>query len=188
MPSTEEQLNRPANAEQAKPENDIQNEEKALDQAENELIGQIREAEKKAEENWEQLLRAKAEMENLRRRTQRDLENAHKYGMEKFVTELLPVKDSMELGLAAKDASAESLREGMELTLNMLNKAFDKLGLAEIDPQNEPFNPELHQAMTTQPSADVEPNTVLTVMQKGYTLNERLVRPAMVIVSKAPDA
>jgi molecular chaperone GrpE len=186
MPSTEEQPG------QAKPqtrqdEQLMQNEEQALDQAEDELIEQIRNAEKKAEENWEQLLRARAEMENLRRRTQKDLENAHKYGMEKFVAELLPVKDSMELGLAAEGASAESLREGMELTMNMLNKAFDKLGVVEVNPEHEPFNPDLHQAMTMQPSAEVEPNTVIAVMQKGYLLNERLVRPAMVMVSKAPD-
>lgn len=188
MPSTEEQLNKPETEAQARQnEQDMQNEEQALDQAEDELIEQIRQAEKKAEENWEQLLRAKAEMENLRRRTQKDLENAHKYGMEKFVTELLPVKDSMELGLAAEDASAESLREGMELTMNMLNKAFEKLNVVEVNPLNEAFNPELHQAMTMQPSDEVEPNTVIAVMQKGYLLNERLVRPAMVIVSKSPE-
>jgi molecular chaperone GrpE len=186
MPSTEEQPGQ-TEAQARQDEQVMQNEEQALDQAEDELIGQIRQAEKKAEENWELLLRARAEMENLRRRTQKDLENAHKYGMEKFVAELLPVRDSMELGLAAEDASAESLREGMELTMNMLNRAFEKLGVTEIDPLHQPFNPELHQAMSMQPSADLEPNTVTAVMQKGYLLNDRLVRPAMVMVSKSPE-
>jgi molecular chaperone GrpE len=188
MPSSEEKLNQPeADTQMQQDDQVMQNEEQALDQAEDELIEKIRLAEKKAEENWEQLLRARAEMENLRRRTQKDLENAHKYSMEKFVSELLPVKDSMELGLAAEGASAESLREGMELTMNLLSKAFEKLGVTEVNPLNEPFNPELHQAMTMQPSAEVEPNTVTAVMQKGYLLNERLVRPAMVIVSKSPE-
>ena len=188
MPSTEEQLKQSeSDAQVQQDEQVMQSEEQELDQAEDELIEQIRQAEKKAEENWELLLRAKAEMENLRRRTQKDLENAHKYGMEKFVTELLPVKDSMELGLAAEDASAESLREGMELTMSMLNKSFEKLGVTEVNPLHEPFNPELHQAMSMQPNGEVEPNTVIAVMQKGYLLNERLVRPAMVMVSKLPE-
>jgi molecular chaperone GrpE len=186
MPSTEEQPDQ-AEAQPQQDEQQMQNEEQALGKAEDELIEQISEAEKKAEENWEQLLRARAEMENLRRRTQKDLENAHKYGMEKFVAELLPVMDSMELGLAAESASVESLHEGMELTMSMLNKAFEKLSVVEVNPINEPFNPELHQAMTMQPSAEVEPNTVIAVMQKGYLLNDRLVRPAMVIVSKSPE-
>jgi len=161
--------------------------EKAIVESEDELLQQLKEAEKKAEENWELLLRTKAEMENLRKRTEKDLEKAHKYGMEKFVNEMLPVKDSMELGLAAQDATVESLQEGMELTLNMFNSALEKLGVKEINPVNEPFDPQLHQAMTMQDNAEVEANTVLMVMQKGYLLNERLIRPAMVVVSKKPD-
>jgi len=133
------------------------------------------------------LLRTKAEMENLRKRTEKDLENAHKYGMEKFVNEMLPVKDSMEMGLAAEDVTVESLHEGMKLTMNMFNTTFEKLNVKEINPLNEPFDPELHQAMTMQEAVDVEPNTVIAVMQKGYLLNDRLVRPAMVIVSKKPE-
>jgi molecular chaperone GrpE len=168
-------------------EADIAYDEKDIVEAEDDLLQQLKDAEKKAEENWELLLRTKAEMENLRKRTEKDLENAHKYGMEKFVTELLPVKDSMELGLAAEDVTVESLYEGMQLTMNMLNTAFEKLGLTEINPENEPFDPELHQAMTMQESDQVEPNTVIAVMQKGYLLNERLVRPAMVMVSKKPE-
>ncbi len=151
------------------------------------LLNQIAEAEKKAEENWELLLRAKAEMENLRRRTDKDLENAHKYGIEKLVLEILPVKDSMEMGLVANDVTAESLHEGMKLTMNMLNSVFKKIGIEEINPNNEKFDPEVHEAMTMQPSYEVEPNTVISVMQKGYLLHDRLVRPAMVIVSKKPD-
>jgi molecular chaperone GrpE len=151
------------------------------------LEAQLESAQAKASENWDLFVRAKAEMDNLRRRSSKDLENAHKFGIEKFVTELLPVLDSMALGLAVEDASVESLREGMEMTMSMLEKMMEKLGIEEIDPVNEKFDADKHQAMTMQPSADVEPNTVIAVMQKGYSLNERLIRPAMVIVSKAVE-
>ena len=153
----------------------------------NSLEAQLEDAQAKATENWESYLRAKAEMDNLRRRNTKDVENAHKYSIEKFVTELLPVLDSMGMGLASDDASAESLREGMELTMSMLTKMMEKLGIEEIDPINEKFDADKHQAMTMQPSADVEPNTVIAVMQKGYSLNARLIRPAMVMVSKAVE-
>lgn len=151
------------------------------------LEAQLEDAQARASENWDNFVRAKAEMDNLRRRNVIDVENAHKYGTEKLVTELLPVFDSMALGLAAEDASAESLREGMEMTMNMLVKMMEKVGIEEIDPLNEKFDPEKHQAMSAQPNADVEPNTVIAVMQKGYTLNDRLIRPAMVMVSKAVE-
>ena len=151
------------------------------------LEAQLEDAQAKATENWDHFIRAKAEMDNLRRRSIKDVENAHKYGTEKFVTELLPVIDGMSMGLAVEDASAESLREGMEMTLKMLEKMMEKLGIEEIDPLNEKFDAAKHQAMTAQPSADVEPNTVIAVMQKGYSLNERLIRPAMVMVSKAVE-
>jgi molecular chaperone GrpE len=134
------------------------------------------------------MMRAHAELENLKRRHQRDLENAHKYALDRFVAELLGVWDSLELGHnAAQDEAADvqKLREGTELTLKMLGDAMAKFGVEQIDPLNQPFNPELHQAMSTQPRADVPPNTVVTVVQKGYTLNGRLVRPAMVMVSQA---
>ena len=127
-------------------------EEEALDQAEAQLVEQINQAQQKADENWELLLRTKAEMENLRRRTQKDLENAHKFGTEKLVSELLPIMDSMELGLAVEDASAESLREGMELTANMISQMFEKFNIEVIDPINEKFDPEVHQAMAMQPT------------------------------------
>lgn len=159
----------------------------ATDNDENSLEEKLEAAEAKATENWENFLRAKAEMDNLRRRNAKDIENAHKFGIEKFVNELLPVLDGMGMGLAVEDATAESLREGMALTMSMIEKMMEKLGIEEINPMNEKFDPEKHQAMTMQPNADVEPNTVTAVMQKGYSLNERLIRPAMVMVSKAVD-
>lgn len=161
--------------------------ETAADEQDNSLEAQLEKAEAKATENWEQYLRAVAEMDNLRRRNTKDVENAHKYGMEKFVTEMLPVVDGLGMGLATENASAESLREGMVLTMNMIEKMMEKLGIVEINPENEPFDADKHQAMSMQPSADVEPNTVIAVMQKGYMLNDRLIRPAMVMVSKAPE-
>jgi molecular chaperone GrpE len=173
-------------------ENQADSEEEAqLDSPEknaDSLESQLEDAQAKATDNWSQYLRAKAEMDNLRRRNIKDVENAHKYGLEKFATEMLPVLDGISMGLAVEDASAESLREGMELTMNMLEKMMEKLGIEEIDPINEKFDAAKHQAMSVQPNADVEPNTVIAVMQKGYSLNERLIRPAMVMVSKAVEA
>ncbi len=128
-------------------------------------------------------------MDNLRRRTQKDLENAHKFALEKFVSELLPVLDSMALGLDAakqENSTVESLQQGTELTMNMLKQVFEKFNVTEVDPQGEKFNPDHHQAMSMQENHELEPNTVMAVMQKGYLLNDRLVRPAMVMVSKAP--
>jgi len=141
----------------------------------------------RADEHFDQLLRAQAELENLRRRSQRDLENAHKYGLEKFVGELLAVKDSMELGLAAANDTDDvaSLREGMDLTLKMLAGVLEKFKVEVIDPAGDKFDPALHQAMSIQNSDEVEPGTILAVMQKGYRLHDRLVRPAMVIVAQA---
>jgi molecular chaperone GrpE len=150
----------------------------------------LQDARRQAEDHWDKLLRTQAELENVRRRAERDLENAHKFALERFAGELLPVKDSLELGLAAVSGEAEDiarLREGIELTLKMLATAMEKFGITEVDPLGETFNPELHQAMSMQVSADQAPNTVIAVMQKGYLLNERLLRPAMVMVAKAPD-
>jgi molecular chaperone GrpE len=145
----------------------------------------------KAAENWDHLLRVQAEMENTRRRAAQDVEKAHKFGLEKFAQELLPVKDSLELGLAASTSADEAvakLREGMELTLKMLGSCMEKFGIKEVNPIGEAFNPEWHQAMTMQESAEHAPNTVMYVMQKGYLLNDRLMRPAMVVVSKGIPA
>lgn len=155
-----------------------------------ELEQKLAEAQAKAEENWDQAVRAQAELENGRRRAQRDLENAHKYALEKFLQDLLPIQDSMEMGLAAaKEDSADiaKLREGSELILKMFADLMDKNGIETIDPEGHPFDPEHHQAMTMLESPDHEPNTVVSVMQKGYKLNDRLVRPAMVAVSKSPE-
>ncbi len=151
----------------------------------------LEDARAKADDHWQALLRAKAEMENLRKRTRRDVENAHKFGLEKFVAEVLPVLDSMELGLSAaseEGVDTDKVREGMELTLKMLQTAVDKFGVSQVDPAGELFDPERHQAMTMQETDTVEPGTVVSVIQKGYVLNERLVRPALVIVAKAPSA
>jgi molecular chaperone GrpE len=188
MSSSNEELDQPTESEHLEQmEEEMMFEEEEIVKEEDHLVEQLKAAEQKAEEHWELLLRTRAEMENLRKRTEKDLENAHKYGMEKFVNEMLPVKDSMEMGIGAQEATVESLQEGMKLTMNMFNTTFEKLGVTEIDPLKERFDPELHQAMTMQASDEVEPNTVIAVMQKGYTLNGRLVRPAMVIVSKKPD-
>ncbi len=146
--------------------------------------------EAKAQENWDKAVRAQAELENVRRRAERELENAHKYALEKFFTELLPVKDGLEMGLAAaKEDGAEmaKLLEGTELTLKMLEDVMIKFGVCDIHPLDEPFDPELHQAMSMLESPDKEPNTVVAVMQKGYTLNDRLIRPAMVVVSREAE-
>ena len=152
-----------------------------------ELIERLEQAEKKATDNWDQLLRTKAEMDNIRRRTQKDLENAHKFALEKFISEMLAVKDSLEMGVDAagqENASVDNLREGSEMTLNMLSGVFEKFNVVELNPVGEKFNAEHHQAMSMQPSDEHEPNMVIAVMQKGYLLNDRLVRPAMVMVSK----
>ena len=154
-----------------------------------ELVALLEDARGKADEHWDQCLRLQADLENLRKRAERDLANAHKYALERFAAELLPVRDSLEMGLSAFEqdsADIDKLREGNELTLQMLGNALAKFNITEVNPQDEPFNPEFHQAMSMQPRDDVEPNTVVTVVQKGYLLNDRLVRPAMVIVSQAP--
>jgi molecular chaperone GrpE len=137
----------------------------------------------------EQVLRAQAETQNARRRAEQDVEKARKFALEKFVSDLLPVADNLERAILAGDADNETQKavlEGVELTLKSLQDALKKYKVAMIDPAGEPFDPQLHQAMTTIPNPDVEPNTVLDVFQKGYTLNGRLVRPAMVVVSSAP--
>ncbi len=153
------------------------------------LTALLEDARAKADAHWDQLLRARAETENLKRRHAIELEKAHKYALDGFVRDLLQVCDSLELGHnAAMDESAdvEKLREGTELTLKLLTDVMGKFGVEQIDPVGEPFNPEFHQAMTMQPRDDLPPNTVVTVVQRGYLLNGRLVRPAMVIVSSVP--
>jgi molecular chaperone GrpE len=147
----------------------------------------LTDARSKADEHWDQCLRLQAEIENLRKRAERDLVNAHKFALEKFAGELLPVRDSLEMGLQAvsENADIERLKQGGELTLKLLTDAMDKFNIKEINPLNELFNPEYHEAMSMQERDDVAPNTVVTVVQKGYLLNDRLIRPAMVIVSRS---
>lgn len=154
------------------------------------LLQKLNDAEQKAQENWDKMLRMQAEMENMKRRIQKDLESAHKFALERFAKDLLNVIDSLELGIQASAGTAPEivkLREGSELTLKQFIDTLARFNIVAIDALGLPFNPELHQAVTTQPSADVAPNTVLNVFQKGYLLNERLLRPAMVVVSKAAE-
>ncbi|GGU58170.1 protein GrpE [Pseudomonas laurentiana] len=137
----------------------------------------------------DQSLRAAADLQNIRRRAEQDIEKAHKFALEKFAGDLLPVIDSLERGLelsSAEDENIRPMREGIELTLKMFHDTLKRFNLEAIDPHGEPFNAEHHQAMAMQESAEVEPNSVLKVFQKGYQLNGRLLRPAMVVVSKAP--
>ena len=140
----------------------------------------------KVQDQQDSVLRAQAEVQNMRRRAERDVANAHKFALEKFSADLLPVVDTLERALqSAADNADDSTQEGVELTLKMLTDTLKKHGVEQNDPIGEPFNPELHQAMSMQPNPDMEPNTVMAVLQKGYTLGGRLVRPAMVVVSQA---
>ena len=153
-----------------------------------ELQALLEQANAELEQQKHAVLSAHAEQENLRKRTVRDIEKARKFALESFAKELWPIKDSLELGLsAARDVEGnhEKVLEGMEMTLNLLAAAMEKHHIQEINPIGQPFDPERHQAMSTRPSDQHEPNTVITVYQKGYLLNDRLIRPAMVVVSQA---
>ena len=151
------------------------------------LAQSLKEAERKAAEHHDAWLRAKAEAENVRRRAQADVSNAHKYAVENFSTELLTVMDSLEAALAVENANVENFKNGMELTQKQLVAVFEKFNIKAIDPVGEKFDPHQHQAMCTVDS-ELEPNTVVQVMQKGYKLHERVIRPALVMVSKTKDA
>lgn len=147
---------------------------------------QLEKEKKDSQMNKDLALRAQAEMDNLRKRTARDVENAHKYALERFVNELLPILDSLELGMSAAESieNIDELREGMDLTIKMFDTAMNKFNVKAIDPQNEKFNPEQHEAVSMQEINGTESGIVVKVMQKGYELNGRIVRPAMVIVAK----
>ena len=151
------------------------------------LVAELEQVRARAAEMQDQALRVSAEMQNVRRSEERDVENAHKYALEKFSTDLLPVMDSLERGLQAAggDESTQAVREGVELTLRILTDVMRKYGVEAVESVGQPFNPSLHEAMSMVPSPDHAPNTVMAVLQKGYTLNGRLVRPAMVIVAAA---
>lgn len=161
------------------------------------LLEKLAKAEATVNEQRESVLRAQADVDNMRRRTERDVANAHKFGLEKFALALLPIIDGLERGIMAKQAlnmddisddsakqAVNGMSEGMELTINMFSSTLEKFGIQAVDPVGEAFNPQQHEAMSMQDSPDHEPNTVIAVMQKGYLLNERLIRPAMVMVSK----
>jgi molecular chaperone GrpE len=154
------------------------------------LQQQLEEAQQLAATNWDKAVRTVAEMENLKKRVQKDLDDERKYGLAKFAKELLSVLDSLELGIQAATGDSPEvvkLREGSELTIKQFETVFAKFNIEAIYPLGQPFNPELHQAMVMQPSDSAEPNSVLNVFQKGYVLNGRLLRPAMVVVAKAAD-
>lgn len=153
------------------------------------LRARLESAEAQLESQKEEALRAQAEVQNARRRAEKDIESAHKFALERFVNELLPIIDSLERGLEAvpaDDEAQKASREGLSLTLKMFLDALAKFNAVQIDPQGEAFDPRLHQAMSIQENDELEPNTVVAVLQKGFSLNERLVRPAMVMVTKAP--
>lgn len=151
------------------------------------LAEQLRNTELKAAEHHDAWLRAKAETENVRRRAQDDIAKASKFAAEKFAQAMLPVKDSLEAALATENATLESLKQGVELTLKQLVSAFQSANVTEVSPMGEKFDPNKHQAISAI-EADGEPNTVINVLQKGYLLNERVMRPALVVVSKAKPA
>lgn len=150
------------------------------------LQRQLEKLQEQSKVSLDKVVRAQAEMENLRKRAARDVENAHKYALEKFTNELLPIMDSLELGLSAsvKAKNLDDLRKGMELTLEMFNTVMEKFGITMIEPKGEKFNPELHDAVSMQETDDSNSGIIIEVMQKGYTLNGRLIRPAMVVVAK----
>jgi molecular chaperone GrpE len=152
------------------------------------LQQELAQSEERAKSHWDQYLRAVAELENVRKRAQRDIEAANRYGLEKFVLELLPVKDSLEMAVQnAANADSASLAAGQEATLQLLDKALKSQDVKMLDPLGEPFDPTRHEAMMAQASKSAEPNSILKVIQPGYELNGRLLRPARVIVAKAPE-
>ena len=165
--------------------------EEVTDATLGEALKKLVDAEEVASRANDDLLRVQAEMQNLRRRSEQDIEKAHKYSQEKFSTELLSVMDNLERALAAaanhEDDTVKAIYEGVDLTLKSFTDCFNRFHIEAVDPMGEPFDPQLHQAMTIIENAEVEPNTVIEVMQKGYTLHGRVIRPAMVVVSKEPE-
>ncbi len=151
------------------------------------MQGQLLNAEEKVKEYWERILRMQAESDNMKRRTEEDIAKAHKYALQKFVSELLPIIDNLERAILAHNneaSEAGTLLDGVSLTLKMFITTLEKFGVEQLDPLSQPFNPELHQAVSTIEDKAVKPGTVIQVLQKGYLLNKRLVRPALVIVAK----
>jgi molecular chaperone GrpE len=152
------------------------------------LQRELAQSEERSKNHWDQYLRAVAELDNVRKRAQRDIEAANRYGIEKFVAELLPVKDSLELAVEnAGRTDSSSILAGQEATLKLLEKALKSQDVKKLDPVGEPFDPARHEAMMAQASTSAEPNSILKVVQPGYELNGRLLRPARVIIAKAPE-
>jgi len=151
-----------------------------------ELMSQLEVAQAEVAAMKDQMLRGQADIQNIRRRAEQDVEKAHKFGVEKFATEMLAIVDNLERAIeaAGDDEAVKPMREGVEMTLSMFVSGLAKFNVEQVNPEGEPFNPELHQAMSMVPAEGVAANTVVAVMQKGYTLNGRLVRPAMVMVAK----
>ena len=168
---------------QETPQYDDQDVERVEPQGETDLEQRLAQAEQAAQENRELWLRAKADCDNLKKRSQTEIANAHKFAVENFATELLAVKDSLEAALASEGGSTESMRSGVELTLKQLSSVFEKFNVKEVNPLGQKFDPHRHQALSMV-EADAEPNTVVQVLQKGYLLNDRVIRPALVIVAK----
>ena len=175
-------------AEQSENPESVTDHEENVEQAEDSEVT-LEDLQARADENWDRYLRAAAETENVRKRGVRDVEHARKYALEAFAKEMLTVRDSFEMGIDAADtADAASLVEGSAATLKLLSSTLERFGISEVDPLGEPFDPELHEAISMQPAADAEPGSVLIVAQKGYALNGRLLRPAMVVVAaEIPD-
>lgn len=146
----------------------------------------VQQALEDAEKFRDVALRAEAEMQNVRRRAERDVQNAHKFGLERILTSILPIVDGMEKALEADDREDDPIIEGVRLTFKLMQDLLVKESVVVIDPAGEPFDPNEHEAMSMVENPDMEPNSVFAVIQKGYKLNERLVRPAMVMVTKAP--
>lgn len=166
---------------------DVEDDDSPADPVAEDVGRALNEARELAAERWNELLRTQAELENFRKRSRREVENAHKFGLERLVSELLPIRDGLELGLAAAGQGSVDIVgvcEGLELTLKMLNAALEKFGVEEINPVDGRFDPEFHQAMSMQEVAGKDSGQITMVVQKGFLLNGRLVRPAMVIVAK----
>ncbi len=170
---------------------EVNNEQFLTELSHAELIAKLNEAERKSNDYWERLLRMQAEADNAARRSERDVASAHKYALEKFVGDLLPIVDSMELCATSVPAdmqkAAQPVIDGVDLTLKMLTTSLEKFGVKQVNPVGEAFNPETQQAISMQEDPAVKPGMVISVLQKGYTLNNRLVRPALVVVSKAKE-
>jgi molecular chaperone GrpE len=190
--TAEDEINNDAEQETQSSEDvvvDLEGELESAEQADTDvesLQNQLAKEKEQARANLDIALRAQAEMDNLRKRTARDVESAHKYALERFINEILPIMDSLELGMSAAESAEniDDLREGMNLTMKMFGSAMEKFNVKTLEPQGEKFNPEQHEAVSMQEIEGAESGTVVAVMQKGYELNGRLVRPAMVVVAK----